>query len=282
MNRNDDRIFAYLLLTIVALSVIALLCAAALGIAVLATGGNGEGTEDPTSPTEDTTSPITDVWTPPAQVTLEETADAGMEYIDKMIFFGESTTSHLRSRGVLSDGKDTHQVWEDRSSATKTLTSKLLSEPIDYLPTGERLTIAQALEKEQPAYVVLSFGLNNITTFINNKSSYINNYNKLINAIHQASPNTKIILQTVYPVTAACNAWAESGREISDYTRTLNQGLLEIAASHENVRVADTASVLTDANGCLDSVYDVSGDGIHLTTAAYEEILYYLRTHAWQ
>ena len=282
MNRNDDRVFAYLLLTIAVLSVIALLCAAALGIAVLATGGNGDtdGTDVPQA--EDTTSPTADTWTPPAEVTLQESADAGMEYIDKMIFFGESTTSHLRSRGVLSGGRDTHQVWEDRSSGTKTLSSKLLSEPIDYPPTGERLTVAQAVEKEQPAYVVLSFGLNNITAFINNKSSYINNYNKLINAIQTACPDTRIILQTVYPVTAACNAWAESGAEISAHTRTLNGWLLEIAAAHQNVRVVDTASVLTNAGGCLNGVYDVSGDGIHLTTAAYEEILYYLRTHAWE
>jgi lysophospholipase L1-like esterase len=214
-------------------------------------------------------------------VILGESEDEGMSYIDSMIFFGESTTAHLRSRGVLSGGRDTHQVWED-DSGTKTLSSKLLSETINYPPTGEKLTLAQALEKEKPAYIVLSFGLNGISGFINNKSSYVNNYSRLINTIQNASPNTRIILQSVYPVTANCDAWNESGAEICRYTTTLNQWLTEIAAAHENVRFVDTASVLTDANGCLDEIYDFNGDGIHLTTEAYERILHYLRTHAWK
>ena len=37
---------------------------------------------------------------------------------------------------------------------------------------------------------------------------------------------------------------------------------------------------LRDADGALASPYD-SGDGIHLTNAAYKKILFYLRTHAW-
>jgi len=72
------------------------------------------------------------------------------------------------------------------------------------------------------------------------------------------------------------------GKTVSEYTKTLNQWLPEIAAAHENVRFVDTASVLTDDNGCLNAAYDISGDGIHLTTEAYEKILTYLRTHAWE
>ena len=278
MHRNDTRLQIYLLLIIAILLVITLICAATLGVLSLipTPDPTEDTTEIPSASEEDTPASVT-----PEEVLMGETEDAGITYIDKMIFFGESTTAHLRSRGVLSGGRDTTQVWED-DSGTKTLSSKLLSETVNYPPTGEKLTLAQALEKEQPDYIVLSFGLNSISGFINNKSTYVNNYNRLINAIQAASPNTRIILQTVYPVTAACDAWKESGEEICEYTRTLNQWLLEIAAAHENVRVVDTASVLTDANGCLHASYDYNGDGIHLTTEAYEKILHYLRTHAWE
>lgn len=280
MNRNSPNIFAYLLLIIVALAIIALLCAGVLLIATLTADPNESPNPPETDEIEtpaDTESAIT-----PADVILGETSDAGMEYIDKMIFFGESTTAHLRSRGVLSDGTETHQVWEDLSSGTKTLSSKLLSETIDYLPTGEKLTIPEALKREQPEYIVLSFGLNNISSFVENKTLYVNNYKKLIRAIQEASPQTKIILQSVYPVTIDCSAWGVGGETVCEYTRTLNEWLPEIAASFENVRFVDTASVLTDDNGCLISSYDYNGDGIHLTTKAYQEILQYLRTHAWQ
>ena len=35
----------------------------------------------------------------------EEVADMGTKYIDSFIFIGESTTYHLKSRGVLNGGK---------------------------------------------------------------------------------------------------------------------------------------------------------------------------------
>ena len=278
MNRNDNRIFAYLLLAIIALCIIALLCSAVLGVALLVRRDTPPAETDP-----DTETPAdTQVSVDPAEVILGETPDAGMAYIDKMIFFGESTTAHLRSRGVLSGGTHTEQVWEDKASGTKTLSSKLLSEPIDYPPTGEKLTPVQAAELAQPEYLVLSFGLNNISAFINNKALYVNNYSRLIKAIQAVSPDTKIILQSVYPVTSYCDSWNVDGKTVSEYTKTLNQWLPEIAAAHENVRFVDTASVLTDENGCLNASYDISGDGIHLTAEAYEKILTYLRTHAWE
>ena len=276
--KNSNLIFAYLILIILILCVICILAAVSLLVVKIVH-------RDEPLPTEITTEPEqaqTDlpVSTPTHDPVLPESADAGMEYIDKMIFFGESTTTHLRSRGVLSGGSDTHQVWAD-SSGTKTLSSKLLSEPVIYPPTGESLTVVQALEKEHPEYMVLSFGLNNIAHFVNNKSTFVNNYNKLISAITQASPNTRIILQSVYPVSAACDDFSVDGTTVCSYTETLNEWIREIAATHANVRFVDTASVLKAADGTLLSAYDV-GDGVHLSTDAYTQILLYLRTHAWK
>ena len=71
------------------------------------------------------------------------------------------------------------------------------------------------------------------------------------------------------------------GTAICQNLQKLNKSLLEIAASRANVRVVDTASVLAGADGTLDPRFD-NGDGVHLSTSAYEEILLYLRTHAWQ
>ena len=274
MNKKQpsNRVFAYLLLVIAILTVFCILASVALLIitAVKRDPANENQEQTPDSPTA----------APQYEAPLPESADAGMEYINKMIFFGESTTTHLRARGVLSGGKETHQVWAD-SSGTKTLSSKMLSEKITYPPTDEDLTIAEAVAKEQPAYIVLSFGLNGIMNFVNNKDSYINNYNKLINLITEASPNTRIILQSVYPVSASCDDFSSDGKTVCSYTEILNGYLREIAAAHDNVRYADTASVLKNPDGTLNSAYD-EGDGVHLNTSAYEQILRYLRTHAWQ
>ena len=277
-SNNQNQILALLLLIIMILSVLCLLGGITLGIIKLAVPTPEVETESDTSEEssseEDTATSVT-----PQGMMLPDTSDAGTEYIDKMIFFGESTTAHLRSRGVLSGGTDTHQVWTD-SSGTRMLSSRITSEPIVYPPTGEKLTVAEACQKEKPAYLVLSFGLNGITNFISNKDQYVSNYGRLIAAIQAASPDTKIILQTVYPVCKA-NNYSVDVETLNGYIATLNSWLPEIAAKYENVRVADTASVLLDSNDKLNSSYD-NGDGIHLTTAAYEQILDYLRTHAWQ
>lgn len=229
--------------------------------------------------TADETTADTEVSVDLDELLLGESADAGMTYIDRMIFLGESTTAHLRARGVLSGGTATKQVWQD-DSGTKRLSSAITSEMIIYPENGESMTVAAACALEKPDYIVLSFGLNGLQSFIAKKSTYVNNYCKLIRAIQEASPNTKIILQTVYPICDAGN-FAEDLDTLNANILTLNSWLPEIAASFENVRVVDTASVLRDENNALLPAYD-NGDGQHLTTAAYEEILLYLRTHAWQ
>ncbi len=275
MNTNKiDNSLAVMLMVIAVLAALCLLAGLALGILKL--------TEPSLPPDNGTTEPAETEETPtdttPKEVLLEETPDAGMSYIDSMIFFGESTTSHLRARGVLSGGTETHQVWAD-ASGTRMLSSRITSEPILYPPTGESLTVAAACEQAKPTYLVLSFGLNGITGFAADTGSYIRNYGKLIKAVQAASPNTKIILQTVYPVRAA-DDFSVDVDTLNEYIGQLNALLPEIAASYENVRVADTASVLADEEHRLLAAYD-NGDGIHLNTAAYEEILNYLRHHAW-
>lgn len=274
-SKTENNLLAYLILVIAALLILCLIATAVFMIVKIANPTPKPETDAPTE--SDTDSAPTQVS--PQLVTLTETPDAGMEYIDSMIFFGESTTAHLRARGVLSGGTSTRQVWAD-ASGTRMLSSRTTSEPITYPETGEALTITEACERAKPEYLVLSFGLNGITGFVANKASYVNSYNKLINAIKQASPNTKIILQTVYPVCKA-DGFTVDTATLNAHIKTLNTWLPEIAAAHENVRVADTASALYDSEGKLATSFD-NGDGIHLTKSAYEEILAYLRTHAWQ
>ena len=274
-SKTENNLLAYLILIIAALTVLCLIATAVFAIVKIANRAPETETEAPTESNTDSTP----TQVSPQLVTMAETPDAGMEYIDAMIFFGESTTAHLRARGVLSGGTSTRQVWAD-ASGTRMLSSRTTSEPITYPETGEALTIAEACERAKPEYLVLSFGLNGITGFVANKTSYVNSYNKLINAVKQASPNTKIILQTVYPVCRA-DGFTVDTATLNAHIQTLNSWLPEIAAAHENVRVADTASVLYNSEGMLAASFD-NGDGIHLTRSAYEEILAYLRTHAWQ
>lgn len=220
---------------------------------------------------------------PENDIFLAETPDAGIEYQNSLVFFGESTTAHLASRGVLTDGKNTAQVWANESG-TLLLSPKITTQTIRDPKTGEKMTIAEAVAREKPAYLVLSFGLNGIVGFAKNNDTYLQNYQKLIDAIQSASPTTAIILQTIYPVTAPTDgsAWhfSASPKEVNAMIDTLNALLPKLANANTGVKIADTASLLRDESGSLMAEY-CTGDGIHLNANAYTQILRYLRTHAY-
>ena len=212
---------------------------------------------------------------------LGETEDRGMSYIDSFIFIGESTTYHMKNRGVLSGGTGTKQIWAPRSG-TMTLDLTCDKIKIIYPETGEELTFYEASTKKRPEYVIMTFGLNGAVQNIKRGEDYFKTcYKKLINSVRSASPNTKIILQSAFPVAdnMDMSSYSVSVETLNEYIDTINSWTYNIAVE-ENVRYLDTAEVLCDENNNLLSEYQ-SGDGYHLTKEAYEKILYYIRTHGY-
>ncbi|MBE6661460.1 MAG: hypothetical protein E7605_08690 [Ruminococcaceae bacterium] len=280
---QQRKMIAYLVMAATVLIVICLVAALTLGVIALVRSGDDEGEQpdvdnndvDTEAPNGDDTPSIPTAK--PSRV-LGATADMGQAYIDSMIFVGESTTAHLRSRGVLTGGKSTKQVWSNESN-TMALDLNILQKTINYPETGQAMTIPAAAAVARPKYIVLNFGVNGIQTFGKNEKLYSTAYGKLIDAIHEASPDTVVLLQTVYPVAANQATFHEGAATINGYIKRLNELLPDIATAH-NAYVVDTASVLVGSDGNLRSDYQ-TGDGIHLTTEAYVQILNYLRTHGY-
>lgn len=281
--QQQRKMIAYLVMAATVLIVICLIAALTLGVIALVRSGDDEGEQpdvdnndvDTEAPNGDDTPSIPTAK--PSRV-LGATADMGQAYIDSMIFVGESTTAHLRSRGVLTGGKSTKQVWSNESN-TMALDLNILQKTINYPETGQAITIPAAAAVARPKYIVLNFGVNGIQSFGKNEKLYSTAYGKLIDAIHEASPDTVVLLQTVYPVAANQTTFHEGAATINAYIKRLNELLLDIATAH-NAYVVDTASVLVGSDGNLRSDYQ-TGDGIHLTTEAYVQILGYLRTHGY-
>lgn len=208
-------------------------------------------------------------------IPLPETADAGEAYLDRMVFFGESTTTHLSARGGLSR----RQVWSDQSG-TRMLSPRVALDPVVDPATGNPISLGALCAREQPELLVLSFGLNGAVYFLEHKEHFLSCYRGLIDAVQTASPSTHILLQTVYPVSRA-DAFSVDVDTLNSYLQEINAWLCELSRDRENVRIVDTASVLRDSDGRLRAEL-ADADGIHLLPAAYTEILQYLRTHAWE
>ena len=101
-------------------------------------------------------------------------------------------------------------------------------------------------------------------------------YTGVINAVKQASPNTKIICNSIYPVG---RSYAQLDSINNDKINAANEWIKEVAAE-TGTRYSDTCSVLKDSEGWLRDDLQ-NGDYIHLNAQGFTEVLNYLRTHAY-
>ncbi len=285
------------------------LIAALLALVLSSCGGGGDvpittppppQTESPADVTDETpgaetetpgseTTPGTQATNPPAETTanpggqtnpsgvvvpgvaLGQTADAGQAYIDKLTFLGDSTTYGLKAYSMLSGGQNTTQVWTPSSG---TLTLSFYETATIVTPNGEML-IKDAAAAYQPEYLVITLGVNGVSFM--DEASFKDCYTKLIQNVQAASPNTKIICNSIYPNMTSYKYYGDINNE--NITRA-NGWIQEVAAA-TGTRYSDTCSVLKDGNGALRADY-CNGDGIHLNAAGFTAVLNYLRTHAYQ
>ena len=196
------------------------------------------------------------------------------------VFFGESTTAHLARRGgVLDTAQGRRMVWRD-DSGTRMLDRRILSSTVEYIGQDgntRSIPLSEAIAREMPARMVLSFGLNGIVSFSQDPNTFIAAYRSLIESIHALSPMTLVVLQSIYPVRSATGFSLDTAT-LNQKIALLNTHVAALAATFSYVSYADTASILRDADGLLAARYD-NGDGIHLTNEAYGQILGYLLTH---
>ncbi len=205
-------------------------------------------------------------------VMLRETEDAGQEYIDNIIFLGDSTTYGLKAYKMLKDGRDTLQVWTPLSG-TLTL-SKATSAKIYYPDTKEEITIVDAVTAKKPSMMVITLGVNGVSFM--DEEQFKGAYVALVNSIKAASPDTKIILQSIFPVAKEYDTTSGINNE------KINRANVWVAdvASTCGVKYLYTACVLMDEDNYLNSSYH-NGDYLHLDVPGFTKELEYIRTHAY-
>ena len=165
-----------------------------------------ELTPEPTpEPTPDTTpDPTPNIYgdyTPinmNSPAVLRGTADMGQEYIDSITFLGDSTTYGLKAYAVLSDGKQTKQVWTP-SNGTLTLSYQGFVD-ILYPDDGVEISIRAAVERKKPERMIITLGVNGISFM--DKDYFISEYTDLVTDIQEISPDTLIILQSIFPIAS--------------------------------------------------------------------------------
>ena len=204
-------------------------------------------------------------------VVLSSTDDAGVEYIDDIYFIGDSTTHGMKYYGVLSGGKETDKVWTPRSGTLAMW--NLLTEKV-VMGDGNEETIPDAVDVTKPQMVVLTLGVNGVSSC--SKEQFTGYYKDLIKAIKEKSPDTVIIMQSIYPV---CSDYQYVNSISMEKINNANSWIAELA-NENGCYFLNTCSVLVDETGYLKPSYS-NGDGIHISPEGFSVILDYIRTHAY-
>ena len=248
-------------------------------------------TEPPVTDAPATDAPATEPITsaPPAvdepdySVFLKETPDAGKDYLDKIVFMGDSTTYGLH---VYSDLYP-KQIWTPASGTMDLfdMTNKSIALPTDaHRSEWTEVRISEALSTVKPEILIVTLGVNYSTDFSNWTDQRKEEYFKLqieniISLVKTNSPNTKLIFQSIYPVIDSVLISKGSGIRQSRID-TRNSWLYQTCEKH-GIPVLKTEDVLKNAGGQLKDEYNTYHlDGIHLNPPAFEAVLKYVRTHS--
>ena len=198
---------------------------------------------------------------------LTETADAGTDYLNDILFLGDSNTVRLYNNGLIS----LQQFCAKEGIGTQVALNEGI---VTFKKDSNHYTIPQAVAMMKPRRVVMTFGTNDTGMEV---PDFIAHYTALIQAIQQSYPYTDIIVNTVPPVPADHSNYPHMDQaKIDDF----NMALLEMC-EQLGVRFLNSAETLKGSDGYGIVDYYTSGD-IHLKSAGLKAVLNYIRTHALQ
>ena len=211
----------------------------------------------------------------PPGVRLTETADAGRSYLDRFIFLGDSTTygiGYYYEHGYSDELCPPSQVWTP-ASGTLTL-SYYDTATVVYPATGEELSIVDAVTRAKPDIMLLTLGVNGVSFM--DEEWFIRAYTELVQNIQNASPDTKIILNSIYPVMSTY----QYIDQISNEKINAANGWIEQIAAGTGTRFLYSYEAVVGEDGTLPAA-NCNGDGIHLSGEGFTKVMHYIRTHEY-
>lgn len=221
------------------------------------------GCASPVSSVEATTDTTVKSTTSPAPFSLEDA-----------VFLGDSNIAHLSSYGLLPE----EQIWTG-SQRYLTLEPDVCRKYIVYPETGTEMTVCDAVSLKKPKFLVITLGTDGALGL--DREGVRLSYVSLIESIRNASSDTKILIQSIFPIRPAIlNGRFDSVDAVNQKFDLVNLWLAEIADEYGIVYL-DTRSVLTDKHGMLREEYNTDHlDGYHLNRAGLEAVLEYILENA--
>lgn len=180
-----------------------------------------------------------------------------MAYPENLSIVGDSIASGFGVYGILDNPYD---------FATGNLAARSITD-YGFNYGGNTGKYIDVLTAAQPAYIYLSMGMNDVNIITSDE--YAELYRGIITNVHEACPNSVIIVAGITPISAASTFTANS--TILIFNEKLKAVVEEFASPI--ICYYDAGSFITDpATGALREDCD-GGDGIHLSQQAYSSLL---------
>lgn len=202
-----------------------------------------------------------------ASTILEESEDAGEEYIDETLFLGDSNTARMRLYGYISYDNSVASV----GMAARSIESYACAKFSGY---SSYKTMPEAVALMQPRRVLITFGTNDVSSSLT-AEKFIENYEPGIKAIQEAYPSVDIIINSIPPIGKQHSNSDMSQSQIDAYNKAIVQ-----MCEKNGWKYLNSAEVLKGSDGYAKSGY-VDSDGIHLTRTALDALFEYIRTHSY-
>ena len=202
-----------------------------------------------------------------ASTILEQTEDAGEEYVNETLFLGDSNTARMRLYKYVSLNNSVASV----GMAARSIESYACAKFSGY---SSYKTMPEAVALMQPRRVIITFGTNDVSSSLT-AEKFIENYVSGIKAVQEAYPSVDIIINSIPPIGKEHSNSDMSQSQIDAYNKAIVQMCEENGWKYLN-----SAEVLKGDDGYAKSGY-VDSDGIHLMPPACEVLFNYIRTHSY-
>lgn len=197
-------------------------------------------------------------------VKLKETKNYGDEYFNKITMVGDSNVMNMYLNGYLSGIR----AWAIPCLHADTMHSIELN----LYGLGTKMKLLDAIQKYKPEIIVLNFGT--FSTEWISEEKFLEKANSLLDRIKEISPNTKVILISIYPIKKGENINKFTQDKINKY----NFWILEMAEKH-GLKFLDVQEALKGEDGYGKEEYFVD-DNFHLTLLGHSIVKEYIKTHA--
>ncbi len=216
----------------------------------------------------------TQVNTPGA---VSESAKVKSDYFDNVAFVGDSVSLKLSYYAASTGCLGKAQFFTAGSLGANNALWEISDESVHPSYRGEKTLIEDCIALSGVKQVYIMLGMNDIGLY--GVEDTIKSYETLISRILKESPDVKIVIQSMTPMTSTSTILGSSLN--NENIKLYNQKLSDLCAA-KGWAFVDVASVMYDAQGVNlnpDYCSDPVGLGVHFTEAGCDAWVEYLSTH---